>query len=104
MPISEELVNRAIAEISKGSANYEYFFERLSSSEWIGPLSERGLLSNPPPLEIDEGKVQAPPWPPSRFLARVASQAPQQVLKIILDTKTNNERVHEDFFNGIDPD
>jgi hypothetical protein len=95
--MSDDLVNRAIAEISKGRANYEYFFERLSSPAWIRPLSERGLLSNPPPLEIDEGRVQAPPWPPSGFLARVASQAPEQVLEIILSTETNNERVHEDF-------
>jgi hypothetical protein len=97
VPISENLANRAIAEISKGRANYEYFFDRLSSPEWIAPLRDRGLFSDPPPLEIADGRIQAPPWPPSRFLARVASQAPEEVLEIMLDIETNNERVHEDF-------
>jgi hypothetical protein len=95
--IEPELVNRAIREISKRRANYDYFFERLSSPDWIEPLAEHGLFDNPPPPEADENGVFVPPWPPSRYLARMVSLAPERVLSIMLRTKTSNERVHEDF-------
>jgi hypothetical protein len=97
MAINPELVERAIAEISKRRANYEYFFDRLSSPEWIEPLKRRGFFNNPPVPETDDGGVQTPSWPPSRFLARMASRAPQQVLEVMLEVRTSNERVHEDF-------
>jgi hypothetical protein len=34
---------------------------------------------------------------PSKYLARVASKSPEQVLDVILAISTSNERVHEDF-------
>ena len=43
MAINPELVERAIVEISKRRANYEYFFDRLSSPEWIAPRVVRKL-------------------------------------------------------------
>ena len=97
MAISPDVVERAIAEIGKSRANYEYFFERLSLPDWIRPLREHGLFENPPRLEIDERSIRAEPWPPSKYLARVASKAPEQVLDVILAVSTSNERVHEDF-------
>ena len=100
MAISPDTLNRAVAEISKSRANYKYFFERLSSPDWICPLQERGLFEHPPPLEIDERGIRAEAWPPSKFLARVASQSPEQVLDVILWVNTSNERVHEDFANA----
>jgi hypothetical protein len=95
--ISPEIVERALAEIRRGRSNYEYFFERLSSPAWIAPLQEHGLLSGPPELEIHEGLIRAPLWPPSQYLARVAGDAPDDVLRAILEIETSNERVHEDF-------
>jgi hypothetical protein len=95
--ISPDIVERAIAEISKSRANYEYFFERLSSPDWIRPLQDHGLFENPPPLEIDERGIRAEAWPLSKYLARVASKSPEQVLDVILAINTSNERVHEDF-------
>jgi hypothetical protein len=95
--ISPDVVERAIAEIGKSRANYEYFFERLSSPDWIRPLRQHGLFENPPPLEIDDRGIRAEPWPPSKYLARVASKSPEQVLDVILAVSTSNERVHEDF-------
>jgi len=95
--INSDLVERAIAEISKRRANYEYFFERLSSPEWIVPLKQRGLFDDPPPTEIVDGGVRAPAWPPSQFLARVASSAPEEALAVMLEVSTDNERIHADF-------
>jgi hypothetical protein len=95
--ISPDVVERAVAEIRKSRANYDYFFERLSSPDWIRPLRQHGLFDNPPPLEIDDRGIRAEPWPPSKYLARVASKSPEEVLDVILAVSTSNERVHEDF-------
>ena len=97
MTIRPELVERAVAEISKRRANYEYFFDRLSSPEWIEPLRQRGFFDDPPSLEIDNRGIRAPSWPPSQFLARVAARAPEQVLEVMLAVDTSNEQVHADF-------
>ncbi|MGH3023452.1 MAG: hypothetical protein ACRDNI_07335 [Gaiellaceae bacterium] len=85
-----------MTEAAKSPAHSAYFFERLSSPQWIEPLRERGFFSSPPELAIDEGYVSAPRWPLSEFLARVASEAPEQVLEVALSIETTNERVHED--------
>lgn len=96
MPLSPEVVERALIEAAKSAAHTAYFFERLSSPLWIAPLRERGFFSNPPALAIEDGYVSAPRWPPSEFLARVAGEAPNEVLEIALSIETDNERVHED--------
>jgi hypothetical protein len=95
--ITPELVDRAIVQMRKSAEHFAYFFDRLSSPEWIGPLVEAGLFDEPPVLQVQDGYVTAPPWPPSRYLARMAEAAPDEVLAVILRTSTNNERVHQDF-------
>ena len=89
MPINRELVENAILEIEKSPANYVYFFDTLTSPEWIEPLSECGFFKDPPePIreeEPEQGRVliSFPPWPESRYLARVAGVAPDSVLKVM---------------------
>jgi len=97
VPLDPILVERALAEASKRAENLDYFFDRLTSPEWIGPLRERGFFSEPPPQVIDQGYVRAPGWSASRYLARVASNAPEEVTQTIQAIDTNNERIHEDF-------
>ena len=96
MPISADTVERALAIAGRSPENYAYFFERLSSPDWIKPLDERGLFAEPPPLEEEDGYVRAPNWPVSAYLARVADEAAEQVLAIALAIETDNERVHQD--------
>lgn len=96
MPLPPDLVDQALTEAAKSPAHTAYFFGRLTSPLWIEPLRERGFFSSPPGLAIDEGYVSAPRWPLSEFLARVASEAPEQVLEVALSIETTNERVHED--------
>ena len=96
MPISDEVVARALDVARRSPENYRYFFERLNSPEWIEPLEARGLFSDPEPAVVEGGYVTAPQWPPSAFLARVASDAPEAVLRIALNIQTDNERIHED--------
>ena len=103
MPINRELVENAILEIEKSPANYVYFFDTLTSPEWIEPLSECGFFKDPPePIreeEPEQGRVliSFPPWPESRYLARVAGVAPDSVLKVMKQIEvTDNAHVHWD--------
>lgn len=97
-----ETVEKAIAEISKSAANYRYFFERLNSPSWLGPLAEKGRFRTPPDkIEVDGG-VMFPVWPESQYLARMAKipEAQAQVLQIVGSIpETDNIRVHADLLD-----
>src|SRR2546422_126786 len=71
-------VNKAVAQLGHGEYN-RYFFDRLENPEWLGPLKAKGFLSSPPPPVHDEarGTIGFPPWPESRYLARMAKYAPE---------------------------
>lgn len=77
-----------------------YFFDRLTSPLWLDLLQTNGLFSHPPAPEVDseKGTIGYSVWPQSRYLARVAPQTPERVLRIMLAVPpTDNFRVYEDF-------
>src|SRR5262245_34135699 len=97
---SAEAVDRAI-ELLHQSANYQYFFEQLHSADWIEPLHERGFFRNPPDPVREGDYVRFPVWVESRFLARVASEAPDLSARIFRELpRTENTRVHEDIVDA----
>jgi hypothetical protein len=99
--LDPKLVDRAVAEATKRAENLDYFFDRLTSPEWIQPLRLRRFFSEPPAQEVDEqGYVRAPGWSASRYLARVAEAAPELVLEVVASIDTNNERIEEDFVDA----
>ena len=78
---------------------YEYAFEHLSDPNWIAPLRAAGFFTSPPGVIEDRtrGITSYPWWPESRFLARVASAAPELVADIFVSVPlTENGRVHAD--------
>lgn len=95
MPSTDE-VDRAV-ELLRQSANYQYFFDQLRAAEWVEPLHGRGFFRHPP-APIREGDyVRFPIWVESRYLARVAAEAPELVARILRELPpTENTRVHED--------
>jgi len=95
-------VDRAVALITRRE-QHRHFFERLGNPQWIDPLRERGFFKTPPAAVRDdaEGTVSFPPWPQSRFLARIAKEAPDKVLNVILQLPdTENIRVREDLIDA----
>lgn len=95
--ISEETVERAIELMKKGGTNYEHFFAKADSPDWIDPLAKKGFFANPPSVIREGGYIQLPFWPESQFLARVADKAPKQVADLFLKLpSTENSRVYED--------
>ena len=77
---SPRVVQKALSAISRRYSDYEYFFSQLQSPEWMRPLWDAGLFRIPPKPIEDQQSVRLPPWPESRYLARMASIQPKVVL------------------------
>jgi hypothetical protein len=96
MPRSD-VVARALEVIRKRPANHDYFFEKLSSPDWIEPLARAGLFASPPPAARVGDEISFPFWPESQYLVRMAGAAPGQVAAIMAKIPaTDNVRVHAD--------
>jgi hypothetical protein len=77
-----------------------YFFDQLTSPGWLDLLQVNGLFGHPPASEMDneKGTIGYAAWPQSRYLARMAPQAPEKVLNIMLAVPpTDNFRIYGDF-------
>ena len=97
--LKQEIVARALAEIGKGYAQYQYFFDHLNSPTWLEPLANRGFFRQPPPPKYEGNYVQFQWWPESRYLVRMAHilDAQEIVLEIVLRIPdSENSRVHDD--------
>ena len=96
MPNKEE-ISRILELIHKRKANYDHFFSNLNSVDWLEPLKQAQIFLKPPAaIKHNDGLVSFP-WSASRYLARVASKAPDEVFEILMGMPdTNNIRVHED--------
>lgn len=95
--ITDELVDRALMLVGERGGNYEYFFAKLTSPDWIVPLQKRGRFSHPPPA-LSEGKyVRFPGWPEGNYLTRMAPIAPKAVFDAIDPSSydSDNQHVHE---------
>jgi hypothetical protein len=82
-----ERVLASIADISLRSL----FFSELENPEWLDPLAELGVFSNPPEPQIDaEGVERVLPWSEGDFLVRIAADRPEKVavtLKEVADSR-----------------
>jgi hypothetical protein len=95
----QEVVNRALTEIRKGYAQYQYFFDNLSSPAWLEPLSREGFFKEPVKPEREGDYVRIAIWPESRYLVRMSgiAGAQEKVLEITLGIPdSENSRVHDD--------
>ena len=91
-------VDEAVALLAHGE-HHRYFFDKLENPEWLGPLKEKGFFSSPPaPIhDKSKGTIAFPPWPESRYLARMAGLKPTTVAEILVQIPpTDNIRVHDD--------
>mgnify|MGYP001362519734 CR=1 FL=1 len=83
--------------LMKRRADYEYFFSRLATPDWIRPIEEEGLFNRPPATVRQGDYVQFPFWPELGYLARVAGDAPDLAAEVLLRIPaTDNLRVHQD--------
>ena len=102
MPPSPATVAKAVELIGRSAVNHSYFFSKLKSPEWIGPLTEEGFFSDPPSRRVNGDFVRYPAWPESEYLARMAPVAPTRVAEVIgRIPDTDNVSVHEDMARAV---
>jgi hypothetical protein len=88
--------------VRANTANLDYFFSRLDDASWLPFLLEEGFFRHPTPPETgsnDDGQTwfRYPNWPESRYLARIAAEAPEKVAAAVeCVPEAANPRVHED--------
>ena len=99
-------VDKAVALLGR-PAHHRYFFDRLDNPEWVKPLIEKGFFRNPPAVVEDEKErtIAFPPWPESRYLARVAPMASAEAQAAIFEAiqrvpDTENSRVSQDLLEA----
>lgn len=79
----------------------ERFFSQVTDPAWLDLLDRDGTFAKPPqPIPDEENDAPVmPPWPASRYLARMAAvpELQERVAEIALNVpSTQNFRVHED--------
>lgn len=87
-------------KIPQNTVAIGYFFNKLSSPNWLEALLQARFFKYPPKPDCDDtkGLIGFPSWPQSRYLARIAEKAPKEVLDCILSVPiTENMRIHRDF-------
>ena len=96
--VNKELIEKALRNI-KGLTEYKFFFDNLTKPNWIRPLYEKGLFTDPFEPIRENDQISYPIWPQSRYLLRMADKEdPDTVLDVMLNiSETDNVRIHEDF-------
>ena len=78
-----------------------YFFERLNNPLWIEPLVKHKAFAYPPPTQsTPDGGMRFPIWPRSRYLARMAKEAPEPVANVLASLQTDNPSVLGDVISA----
>src|SRR4030095_9325254 len=70
--LKEELIDRALAEIGKGYAQYQYFFDHLNSPAWLEPLAAHEFFRTPPEPKREGDYIKVAWWPESKYLVRMS--------------------------------
>ena len=83
--------------ISRRGANYVFFFRNATDPSWIPFLKGKGFFENPPNAEISpDGYVEFPSWPEIEYLKNVCNEAPEAVIRLLLQLPAvDNPRVYE---------
>lgn len=67
------------------------FYEGLRNPLWLEPLKKEGVFRTPPPrVTMDDGSTGDPYWPEIEYVVRVAGEAPETAVDILLDLKESD--------------
>ena len=106
MPTIDD-VHRILA-LTKSPDELDFFYDQLTSPDWIPALRQAGLFAEPPRPVQQSGGIAFPGWGLSRYLVRMAPRAPLLVADVLGDLEqTDNPRVQNDVVEallGLPPD
>lgn len=66
----------------------QVFFDHLNNPKWVRALFEAGQFKAPPEPRVDKkGYIRDTPWPEVNYLARMATQVPDDVIDVFIALK-----------------
>jgi len=97
---TDEQIDTAIPFLS--SPQHEtYFFLQLENPEWIIPLKKKNIFAYPPTvISWDDGTTQFPHWPESKYLVKMAPNAPSEVAELYAEFNTDNSSIVGDIVDA----
>lgn len=91
---------KTLSELIKHPSHVQYFFSKLTSPDWLQPLSSQGFFSKIPETIKEGNYIKFPNWPLSKYLIKISGVKPEEVIDIIKKIpKTDNVGVHLDLIN-----
>ena len=82
---TNELIDKALQSTKKVTAR-KYFFSRLENPLWLKPLTKRNCFKSPPKTQrFNDGTVIYPYWPEIQYLKNVCTDAPDEVINLVLE-------------------
>jgi hypothetical protein len=103
-PPGKDDVGFVLGKIPNNLVARGYFFDRLAHSSWLQPLFEEGAFGELPEALRGEGTVTFVPWPPAKYLGRMAAvpEAQETVRKVLLQLPpTDNIAIQRDLLDAI---
>jgi hypothetical protein len=93
-------IDKAVQRM-RSTEHAAYFLSRLQNPKWIIPLRDNGLFKDAPPvIQVDGDRKHFPHWPASKYLARMAKQAPNEVADIFSKIETDNSSIIGDILDA----
>lgn len=98
---SRQDLDQVAVHLAPGVTALAHVFEKLSA-DWLVPLRERHVFSEPPETRHhDGGALSFPRWPQADYLYRVAAEQPDEVAATIESVPTvGNEEIHRRFLEA----
>jgi hypothetical protein len=85
-PPSKDDVGFVLGKTPNNLVARGYFFDRLAHTSWLQPLFNGGAFAELPAVIREEGTELFTPWPPAKYLARLAAvpEAQGTIQKVLL--------------------
>ncbi len=86
VPVKED-IELLLNNIPQNYVIMSYFFNKLSSPDWLKPLRDAGFFKRPPEIVLNykDGTIHSHVWPESNYLLRMAEYDPNEVVDIFIE-------------------
>ena len=82
--IKREQVKRLLRNHIKRTADHVYFYENISSTDWLEPLFQEGVFNKLPEPVVEGDFVSYPFWPEGQYLLRMAQSTTDEATQVLI--------------------
>ena len=82
--IEREHVRHLLRNHIKRKADLVYFYDNISSTDWLDPLFQEGVFDELPEPVVDGDVISYPSWPEGRYLLRMAKSTTDEATQAFI--------------------